>query len=302
MRILIAEDDSISRMILARVLENLGHEVVAVTDGSQAWQVMQGPDAPRLAIFDWMMPGLDGLQVVGRIRERESDRRPYLIMLTSKTEKEAIVTGLDAGADDYLGKPFDPDELRARIGVGQRMIDLQDALIASRDQVRYEATHDPLTGLLNRRAILAQLRKELSRSNRHAERLAVGMCDLDHFKQVNDVHGHQTGDEVLTGFAQILVEGVRSYDSVGRLGGEEFLVILPLKGDTNGEAAFGNLCRRVATKGIPTRAGILSISVSIGAVCSTPESTVDALLEASDQAMYRAKHGGRNRVAFLTQP
>jgi diguanylate cyclase (GGDEF)-like protein len=297
MKILIADDDFTSRAMLAGVLHKHGHVVLEAVDGAEAWRILQQPDAPRLAILDWMMPGLDGLEVVRRVRARPTERPPYMLMLTAKSKKAEIVQGLEAGADDYLAKPFDPGELRARVEVGRRLVEAQDALVESREILAHQATHDPLTGLLNRRAILEQLRKELARSSRNGDLLAVGMCDLDHFKQVNDTHGHQTGDEVLCGLAQVLEENVREYDAVGRLGGEEFLVILHMKGGTDFLAVFENLCARVADTGIATRGGQLSVTVSIGVACATPGSTVDEMLEAADAAMYRAKKLGRNRVA-----
>jgi len=161
----------------------------------------------------------------------------------------------------------------------------------------HQATHDPLTGLQNRRAILDQLGKELARKNRHGDLLAVGICDIDHFKQVNDTHGHLTGDDVLCGLAQIMKANLREYDSVGRMGGEEFLIIVPMKAGADFASVFGSLCTRVAESKIATRTGVVSITVSIGVVCATAESTVDELLEGSDLAMYRAKSEGRNRVA-----
>jgi len=298
MKILIADDDSTFRSVLAGVLDKQGHEVISTEDGEAAWRVMKEPDAPRLAILDWVMPGMDGLEVVRRVRARPTDRPPHLILLTSKTKMAELIAGLDAGANDYLTKPFDPGELRARIAVGRRVVELEDALIASRDIMAHQATHDPLTGLLNRRAILEQLHKELARTQRQGDLLAVGMCDLDHFKQVNDTYGHQTGDDVLCGLARTLNESVREYDSVGRMGGEEFLVIMPMRACSDCVSVFNNLCAQVADTRLKTRSGFLSITVSIGVVCAAAESTVDEILEASDAAMYRAKAEGRNRVVF----
>lgn len=297
MRILIAEDDFTSRTVLAGVLKKEGHEVTATVNGAEAWDAMQQPNAPSLVILDWMMPEMDGPEVVRRIRTLQTDRLPYIIMLTSKGDKADIIAGLDAGANDYLAKPFDAGELRARIMVGRRMVEMQDALIESREILTHQATHDPLTGLPNRRAILDRLREELARAGRLGDVLAVGMCDIDHFKQFNDTYGHQTGDDVLCGLAQILREGIRVYDSVGRMGGEEFLVITPMKAGKDWISLFGRLCARVAESRVTTRSGMLSATVSIGVACATVESTVDMVLEAADAAMYQAKNAGRNRVA-----
>jgi two-component system, cell cycle response regulator len=296
MRILIAEDDFTSRTMLAGVLKKEGHQVEATVNGAEAWQALQQPEAPALAILDWEMPKMDGPEVVRRVRALQTDRPPYILMLTSRGQKADIITGLDAGANDYLAKPFDPGELRARVEVGRRMVEMQAALIASREALTQQATHDPLTGMLNRRAVLARLHQELTRASRNGDTWAVGMCDLDHFKQVNDTYGHLTGDDVLRGLVRVLNESLRPYDSVGRIGGEEFLVIAPIEAGGDSVSLFSRLCTWVAESKMTTRSGELSVTVSIGVACATAGSTVDGILEAADAAMYRAKHEGRNRV------
>lgn len=296
MRILIAEDDYTSRTVLSGVLKKGGYDVMVTVNGAEAWDALQKPDAPVLIILDWMMPEMDGPDVVRRVRALQTDRPPYIIMLTSKGDKVDIIAGLDAGANDYLAKPFDSGELRARIEVGRRMVEMQDALIESRQILAHQATHDLLTGLPNRRAILDRLREELSRARRHDNLLAVGMFDIDHFKQVNDTYGHQTGDDVLCGLAKILSETNRDYDVAGRLGGEEFLVITPMKAGKDWITVYDRLCATIAESKITTKSGLLSITVSIGVACAGIDSTVDEILEATDKAMYRAKNEGRNRV------
>ena len=298
MRILIAEDDLTSRIMLASMLKKEGHEVTATVNGAEAWQVLQQPDAPALVILDWMMPEMDGPDVVRRVRTLQTDQPPYIIMLTSRGTKADIIAGLEAGANDYLAKPPDPGELRARVDVGRRMVEMQTALIESKKEFAHQATHDPLTGLLNRRAILDRLSEELARVGRHSDMLAIGMLDIDHFKQVNDKHGHQTGDDVLCGLAQILRESLRPYDSVGRMGGEEFLVIAPMKTGMSCTAIFDRFCETVAESKITTKSGLLCITVSIGVACAAGECTVDKLLETADKSLYRAKNDGRNRVAY----
>jgi two-component system, cell cycle response regulator len=297
MNILIAEDDFTSRTLLSGVLKNMGHEVVETARGTDAWKILQNSDAPRLAVLDWMMPDMDGLEVVRQVRSLKTDRPPYLILLTARGEKSDIIVGLEAGADDYLAKPFDAGELRARVEVGRRMIEIQDALIQSREILAHQAAHDPLTGMLNRRAILDCLRKELARAGRHADILAVGMCDIDHFKPINDTYGHLTGDDVLCGLSKILINSLREYDFVGRLGGEEFLVITPLKAGVDCRQLFERLRTKIAESRIETRSGKLSVTVSIGVAHAAAGSTVDTLLEAADHALYQAKDNGRNRVA-----
>jgi len=296
MRILIAEDDSTSRTILTGVLKKNGHEVVATINGAQAWQAMQNPDAPGLAILDWMMPEMNGPDVVRLIRAVPTDRPPYIIMLTSKSEKADIITGLDAGADDYLSKPFDPGELRARIEVGRRILELQATVLAANVALAHEATHDPLTGIYNRRATMDALSRELSREERQRSGLAIGMCDIDYFKKINDVHGHQVGDEVLCGVVNLMVKCLRQYDSVGRFGGEEFVVITPGVKEGNVGALYERFRAAVADNPIVTKAGDIPITLSIGVAVCGQSAKVDALLAAADTALYQAKNGGRNRV------
>jgi len=296
MRILIADDDFTSRTVLSGVLKKEGHEVLAMVNGAEVWKALQQPDAPALVILDWMMPEMDGPEVVRLVRSLQTDRPPYIIMLTTKGDKADIITGLDAGANDYVSKPFDRGELHARIEVGRRMIEMQDALIESREILSHQATHDPLTGLPNRRAILDRLHEELARSRRHENVLAIGMFDIDHFKRVNDTYGHQAGDDVLCGLAKILTQSNREYDAAGRLGGEEFLVITPMQAVANWISAYERLCARIAESKIATRSGELSVTASIGVVRAAGDSTVDKILEAADKALYQAKNSGRNRV------
>lgn len=302
MRILIAEDDVTSRAMLAAVLRKGGHEIVEANNGTEAWQVLQQPDAPAMAIIDWMMPEMDGLELVRRVRGLSTDQPPYLIMLTSKGEKADIITGLDAGANDYLGKPFDAGELRARVKVGFRMVEMQMALIESREALAHQASHDPLTGMFNRRAILDHLHQQLAHADRHGLALAVAICDIDHFKQINDTHGHQTGDDILCGLATILKENLRQDDTVGRMGGEEFLIISTMRAATDRFALFDRIRRLIAETAIATRSGNLHITLSIGAASAVAGSTVDTLLERSDLALYQAKNDGRNRVVLGSEP
>jgi len=302
MQILISEDDFTSRIALTGVLQKNGYEVAVTVNGAEAWDVLRQPDAPRLAILDWMMPEMDGLEVVRRVRTLESDRPPYIILLTARDEKADIIVGLEAGANDYLAKPFDAGELRARVEVGRRLVELQDALCESREILRHQATHDPLTGLLNRRAIFDHLNKEIARQERQGGALAVGICDIDHFKRCNDTYGHQTGDEILCELARILKTQVREVDAVGRMGGEEFLIVVPLEGGCDYLSSFIRLCSLVEQTRIPTKAGNLSCTLSIGVACSTPGVTMDEILEAADAALYQAKNEGRNRVVYDVSP
>jgi len=297
-KILIAEDDLTARIVLIAMLQKWGFDPVVTEDGKAAWEVMQQPDAPKLLILDWSMPEMEGIEVCRRVRQMEVSEPSYIIILTSKGEKTDIVEGLGAGANDYVVKPYDNQELLARIKVGCRMIEMQDALMERRKELTVLATHDSLTGLMNHGAILDQLHKEIAHAGRHGGLLSVGMCDIDFFKQINDTYGHQTGDDVLRGFAHILRKSLRVYDSVGRIGGEEFLVITPMKARMDCIAIFGRLCRCVAGSNIEAGSGALSVTVSIGVSCAAAGKTVDEIVKAADAALYRAKKEGRNRVAY----
>ena len=296
MRILIADDDLTARTALAGVLRKAGHEVVICVDGGEAWQTLQSPNAPPLVILDWMMPTMDGLEVVRHLRGLETECPPHILMLTSRSDKADIVKVLDAGANDYLTKPFDTGELRARIAVGVRMIEMQTALSASREALVKLAAHDSLTGMLNRGAVLKCFEHELERISRSSGACAVGLCDIDDFKQINDKYGHQTGDDVLHGFAHVLQFALRPYDVVGRWGGEEFLLILPTQEPVDNFLIFDRLRKVIAEAVLPTRSGPLSVTVSIGVVEVQPGRSAEQILGAADDAMYQAKRQGRNCI------
>jgi len=300
MKILIAEDDFTSRSILTAVLKKCGFDPVVAEDGGAAWDVLQRPDAPRLVLLDWNMPGMDGLEICRRLRKIGSNNPPYVILLTARGEKGDIVQGLEAGANDYVAKPYDNEELQARIRVGQRMLEMQFRLLEAQDALKYQATHDFLTGVFNRRAIRDRLKEEISRAGRKKESLSVGMLDIDHFKNINDTHGHQAGDEALVAFTRCIQGGLREYDRVGRYGGEEFLVIVSGSIGSKSESLYERLRARIAETEITTNAGIVSLTVSIGVAPGTGQSTVDALVAAADAALYQAKAGGRNRVIYAT--
>ena len=227
MKILIAEDETVSRRLLQNTLVKWGYEVVVCRDGQEAWEGLQTQDAPQLAILDWMMPKMDGLLVCKEIRKQSAEPYVYILLLTSKSQKEDLITGLEAGADDYLTKPFDAQELKAKLRAGMRILDLQTELINAREALRVQATQDPLTGLWNRGAILETLRREIARAKRERNSVAVVMADLDHFKRINDSYGHLAGDAALRQVADRMRSSIRPYDAIGRYGGEEFLILLP---------------------------------------------------------------------------
>lgn len=297
-KILIADDDKLSLRLLQTTLEKAGYEVLAVADGQAAVSALSRPDAPRIALLDWMMPGMDGPEVVRALRSQHD--RPYIhiILLTSRHSKEDIIAGLEAGADDYLTKPFYPPELRARLRTGERILMLEEKLVEAREDMRFKATHDSLTTLWNRAVILDILQREISRSKRdNSKGVTIVLGDIDHFKQVNDTYGHATGDAVLREVANRLHAAVRSYDAVGRYGGEEFLVVLVGCSSHLAMSRAEHLRRRIDSQPFDTAAGILNVSMSLG-VAGTDDwngLSAEQLIHQADVALYRAKELGRNR-------
>ena len=300
-QILIAEDDAMFRKILQSWLESWGHQVIVAEDGTKAWNILQQENPPELLILDWVMPGIDGLELCRRIRQQQKTSYQYILLVTGKDDKQDVVRGLDAGADDYLTKPFDRNELRAHLRVGRRILTLQRDLINARDDLQFQATHDVLTGIWNRGGVLDLLHRELERAARARTSTSVLMLDLDHFKKINDTYGHLTGDVVLREVAKRIIQSVRSYDLVGRYGGEEFLVVLAACGKTEIEQSANRIRLAVASAPILAGSSEIPVTVSIGATviaCSNAASEKDALL-AADKALYEAKNGGRNRVSLV---
>jgi diguanylate cyclase (GGDEF)-like protein len=295
-RILIADDDPISRKMLEHTLIRLGHEVEVVTDGPDAVNALLRPDAPRMAILDWEMPGADGLVVCRVVRQRTGPY-VYLILLTGRDRREDVVAGLDSGADDFLTKPFDVLELQARIRSGDRVLQLQEGLLEAQEALRVQATSDDLTGLANRRVILDQLDRELGRARHERKPLAVAMADIDHFKRVNDLHGHPAGDAVLRHVARCFQIEVRAYDGVGRYGGEEFLFVLPGCDADEAAVAMERVRSRVAMSPAQWNGAPLPVTISVGIAWTGP-GEVDAatLTHTADEALYRAKAAGRDRI------
>jgi diguanylate cyclase (GGDEF)-like protein len=300
--ILIAEDDRMFRRLLQSWLHKFGYRVVAAEDGAKAWEILQQENAPALVILDWMMPGLDGPELCRRIRERRDAFYPYILLVTSKDEKQDVVQGLASGADDYLTKPFYPEELRARLQVGKRILELQRELIHAREEIRFQADHDGLTGMWNHTTILNLLDRELQRAVRTRTTTGVLMMDLDHFKEVNDQHGHLNGDAVLKEVSNRIQLAVRSYDFVGRYGGEEFVAVLPSCSLDDLRTVAERIRRAVAETPVCTETATIATTVSIGGV-ATSEATGDfELLSTADSALYSAKKNGRNRVEIAVAP
>ncbi len=302
MKVLLAEDDAISRRMLEVFLVKWGYEVVVAKGGEDSWAILQEKDAPRLAILDRMMPGEDGIDICRRIRQRKGRPYTYIILLTARGQKEDIVEGLEAGADDYIIKPFDPHEFRARLRAGGRIVELQEQLLRARESLRDQASRDPLTEIWNHGTILAILRKEVARATRSQGPIAVAMADVDRFKTINDTYGHPTGDAVLREAAHRIRDAMRTYDSLGRYGGDEFLAIFP-GCDPAAAARFAESFRvRLDRNAIETPEGLIPVTLSLGVVAVENLSNVNftTLVRVADIALYRAKFAGRNRVALAT--
>jgi diguanylate cyclase (GGDEF)-like protein len=287
-------------------LERGGFEVVEVDDGRLAADLLCPPDGPRLALLDWMMPKMDGPEVCREVRKRRKQPYVHIVLLTSRNTKQDIVDGLESGADDYLIKPFHPAELNARLKAGLRILELEDCLVKAREEMRYKATHDQLTSLFNRGVILELMAAELVRTLRQDRCTTVIMADVDHFKNVNDTYGHPVGDEVLQEVARRLLRSCRSYDFVGRYGGEEFLVVLNDCEMVHALSRAEELRRAICDSAFRTSVGPLSITVSLGVYASRDSSltpSADVLREV-DAALYLSKRAGRNAVsmAHLSAP
>jgi len=300
-KILVADDSIVSRHLLDATLRRWGYEVVIACDGNEAWHLLQKDDAPSLAILDWMMPGMTGLEVCRLVRQQAREPYTYILLLTSKSLKEDLIEGMEAGADDYITKPFDQHELKVRLRAGTRLVELQAELLSAREALREQATKDWLTKLWNRSSILDILVRELARSHREARPVGVVLMDLDHFKNINDTHGHFAGDAVLREAAIRMLGATRQYDSVGRYGGEEFLIVLP---GCDAQATYSLADRvrsQISKDSIGAGDAVLSLTASFGATSVVPDvgTTAESLIRRADEAMYLAKRQGRNQVQVL---
>lgn len=298
MKILVADDDAVSRLLMQRMLRETDFEVVIARNGREAVEILLEEDGPRIVLLDWTMPELSGLEVCRAIRTGKRKAYIYIALLTSKDSKEDLVAGLEAGADDYITKPCHPEELRARLRTGRRILQLEDILVEAHEEMREYATRDALTQLLNRGAIFDSLSTKLTASRTRGTQLSVVLCDVDHFKLINDTYGHMVGDEVLREIAERLKGNVRK-GVVGRYGGEEFMLLLEGCGPDHIDMVANRICSAVRSTPILTSAGPLHVTISAGAIAADPddrEASIEALVQQADQLLYLAKRAGRDRA------
>ena len=298
MRVLLAEGDPEAREMLSGLLSEWGYHVVAVANGEEARAVLQSDQSPRLAIFDWMTSGIDGVELCRQVRAGSRSQYTYILLLTARTQSRDVVMGMEAGADDYVTKPFEPAELRARLWAGRRILQLQEELVQAREALREQATRDGLTGLWNRVTILEMLDNEISRSVRERSSVSVVMADLDYFKQINDLYGHLAGDSVLRQAAGRMHANIRQYDAIGRYGGEEFLIVLPGCELPGAIAQAERMRAALALEQFAVPEGVPPVTSSFGVASADCSGPVDGnrLVREADAALYLAKRNGRNRV------
>jgi two-component system, cell cycle response regulator len=295
-QILLVDDSKLGRHSIADCLTELGLEFALAGNGTDAWGLLQAPNAPTLVLLDWAQLGDDGIELCRRIRTLESNGAyVHTVVVTAKDRTQELLAALEAGAHDYLVKPVDPAELKARILIGQRTLDQEKLL-------RFSATHDFLTNLMNRTAILASLERELARAQREGKSAGVIIADLDCSKLLNDTMGRRAVDAVLTELARRLTSDLRPYDLAGRSGGEEFLLLLP-GCDLDTAARRADEIRLLVSKDpFDTPAGTVSASVSMGVTVTNcdPKATIEAILHSAEAALNRAKESGRNRVVAFS--
>jgi len=308
LKILIAEDDTVSRTILKRAVEKFGHECLAAEDGEKAWELYrEAPDVDAI-ISDWMMPGMDGLELCRKVRDEERGGYTYFIFLTALGDRAHLLMGLEAGADDYLSKPLDRDELQVRLISALRVTQLHRRLAFQNDELETlnrklfeQSREDPLTRLGNRLRLREELDALLGGAERYGHSYSAVLCDVDYFKLYNDRYGHLAGDEVLQKVASTVIKELRSGDTAYRYGGEEVLIILPEQSLESAAAIADRLRRAVENLRIPHEAkdppGVVTISAGVAALPAGGAKSADDLLKEADEALYRAKQSGRNRVA-----
>ena len=299
--ILVAEDDPVARKILKRTLITEGHEVVSVENGRKAFDLFKERFFP-IILTDWMMPEMNGLELCRAVRNYQTSGYVFVIILTSKDSKKDIVTGLNSGADDYVNKPFNPPELKARIKTCMRILELEKSLKKANENIRILSITDPLTKCYNRGYIMDRLPQEINRAIRYERALSLVLCDIDYFKKVNDTYGHLAGDKVLIEFVYSIKQSIRNdLDWIARYGGEEFLIVLP---ETSLEGACilaERLRNNISKRKFIFHEKAIHITSSFGisgfdSATSDENISSESLINTADKYLYQCKLEGRNRI------
>jgi two-component system cell cycle response regulator len=310
MKILVAQEDEPSRATLEAALAELGHAALAARDGLEALHLLREPDAPRLAILDRKLAALDGIAVCREVRINTVLPYTYLLLTCTKGQDRELGEGMKAGADDVLPKPFTAGELAIRLHLGRRILESQEGLQKAQAAIGYQTTHDPLTGLVNRSAILDTLQRELARAAREGTRMALILVGVDRFKQINETYGLAAGDAVLRETARLIRAIIRPYDSVGRYGGEEFLVIVPGSDAQSARSQAERMRSAVAGPGMDlsqwgkfSRGGTdrVHVTLSVGIAAGEKVKRPEPLLRAAEAALARAKTAGPDHIETATE-
>ena len=300
MKVLLVDDDPVSRLTLLPLLDQWDCEVQMAHDGTSAWAALQATEAPRLILMDWMIPGLSALEICRKLRARVGEPYTYIILLTARHYQQDVSESLESGADDYVTKPCNPAELRARVRMGERILQMQSDLNQARELVKFKSTHDLLTGAWSRSATLEMLERELSRANREGKPLGLILVDFDRFRNINDSLGQLAGDDLLREAALRILSSIRMYDVAGRFGGEEFLILLPGCDASVVRNKAERIRGMVASLPLKENQEGVSLTASLGAFSATPGEfhTPESVLRSLNVALCRAKERGRNRVEF----
>jgi len=299
--ILIAEDNPVSRKLMEMTLRQAGYEVVSAKDGREALEVFKERFFP-IILTDLEMPEMDGLELCRAIRGNPTEGYVYIFLITARDSQKDIIVGLEAGADDYLTKPFNRSELIARLKTALRVLELEKSLKDAYEKIRLLSITDKLTGCYNRTYMDEYLAKEITRATRYHRPVSLVMADIDHFKRVNDTHGHQAGDLILKNFVLSIREGLRKdVDWIARYGGEEFLMVLPETGFESAMSSAERLRRIVSERLTSYDEKEIRITASFGVAGFDPSTKIknipcEAIIDQADKALYQAKDEGRNRV------
>ncbi len=311
MKILIVEDDLVSRRLLQEMLEGWGHDVQCAENGEEAWRIFRKGDF-KFVIADWMMPVMDGVELCCKIRGKNNSGYVYFILLTGKDKKEDLIEGLDGGADDYVIKPLDREELKVRVRAGERILKLEKELTGTNEELRKLNVRlseicmmDPLLEIGNRRSFYYAIEKTHYNACRYMQNYGIIMCDIDNFKAYNDTYGHMNGDKVLKRVVDAISEALRLSDDIYRFGGEEFVVILPdqsLEGTRAAAERVRDAIESVQLEHTGVSRGIVTISCGVASFTDSDKTDKwESLLNRADKALYIAKDEGRNRVGMLEE-